>query len=176
VNENYVVGALMLLGAGIVMAAAIVPMTPPGAPDVHGDSAANIVPSMTLEAQHSHEKMSFEENATVTATVVDAAGDPVGDTTVTFKSLAYEGAFIPDRSVTTGSDGTAMVTWKYVEPDHEMMRSMDAWPPYSHVTLYASATVEGERVEDVVTMPIETGCYRCHSYWRDDTINYSEME
>ena len=175
-NENYVLGVLILLGAGVVMAAAIVPMTPPGAVDAPGDIGAGTGPTMTLEAEYAHEKMSFEENASVTASVVDSEGEPASDVDVIFTSLAYQGAFIPDRTTTTDSSGTATVTWKYVEPDHEMMRSMNQWPPYSHVTLYASATVDGERVEDVATIPVETGCYRCHSYWRDDTINYSESE
>jgi hypothetical protein len=112
--------------------------------------------------------------------VTEADGTPAADTEVAVQSLGWQpGYFLEETPVRTDSSGTATVTWHFTVPDHEdelMIRTLGGYPPSETVSIYASATVNGETAEGLTTFRINPKCQNCHRVWRDQTTMINNTE
>jgi len=99
---------------------------------------------------------------------------------VAVQSLGWHpGYFLEETPVQTDDRGIATVRWHFTVPDHEdemMIRTLGSYPPAETVSIYASATVEGETVEGITTFRINPKCQNCHRQWRDQTTMINTTE
>ena len=48
-----------------------------------------------------------------------------------------------------------------------LIRDLGSYPPAETLSIYATATVDGETPESLVTIRIDPTCQDCHKFWRD---------
>ena len=136
-------------------------------------------PSIEMRSPQT-EELQLGENATIEIEVTRADGTPAEDVTVTLQSLGYPpGKFIVGPTVRTDENGEAAAVWHFTEPHMEeelQIRSLGTYPPAEPVSLYATATVDGETAESLVTIKINPTCQDCHKFWRDTSPPTNETD
>ena len=115
---------------------------------------------MEVEVSYDGEELDEGDYATLEATVLDADGNPVEGTAVTFMSLGYNVEFTDGPTATTNADGVATKEILLQIPDTAFDKN--TMPPPASLTMIGQANVGDTKAETVFEFPVRANCEDCH--------------